>query len=239
VKEIRGLQPEGPYSLGGACFGGAVAYEMAQQLRAQSQEIEFLLLVETWPPPEDRPLRDAMLRQSHQVMFLANAARRHMSQMVQHGPGMSPRKLFAAVRERFTIVGEMIAQRDVYRGDSAAMYVDRVSRANTRAFARYRPRPYDGEVHLVLASARPLRSKTDDPRLYWGQLARGGFQRYDIPARDSGLIMKSPHVETLTGWVREALRAARQKAGQGLVRAIGSVAHRAVAGTVLSFLFLM
>jgi len=51
--------------------------------------------------------------------------------------------------------------------------------------------------------------------------------------------MKSPHVETLTGWVRESLRTARQKAGQGFARAIGSVAHRAVAGTVLSCLFLM
>jgi aspartate racemase len=239
VSEIRRLQPQGPYSLGGACFGGAVAYEMAQQLRAQSQEVDFLLLVETWPPPEERPLRDAMLRQSHQVMFLVQAGRRHISQIVQHAPRMSPRALVSAFRERLTIVGEMIAQRDVYRGDSAAMYVDRVSRANTRAFARYKPKPYDGEVHLVLASARPLRSKEDDPRLIWGALARGGFHRYDIPARDSGLILKSPHVETLTGWVREALQCARQKAAQGLTRAIGSAAHRALAGTVLTFLFLV
>jgi amino acid adenylation domain-containing protein len=238
VNEIRRLQPQGPYSLGGACFGGAVAYEMAQQLRAQSQEVEFLLLVETWPPPEDRPLRDAMLRLSHTVMFLAYAARRHTHQIIHNAPRMSPRALMAAFRERFSIVGEMIAQRDVYRGDSAAMYVDRVSRANTRAFARYRPQPYDGEVHLVLASARPLRSKEDDPRLLWGALARGGFHRYDIPARDSGLILKSPHVETLTGWVREALRTARKKAAQGLARALGSVAHRALAGTMLSFFFL-
>ena len=134
VREIRRLQPHGPYSLGGACFGGAVAYEMAQQLRAQSEEVEFLLLLETWPPPTDRPALSAILRYSHQITFLADAARRHIAQIIRLSPRKSPRMLVAALRERSRIVAEMIAQRDVYRGDSAVMYVDRVSRANTRAF---------------------------------------------------------------------------------------------------------
>ena len=211
IKEIRRLKPHGPYSLGGACFGGAVAYEMAQQLRAQSEEVDFLLLVETWPPPVDRPVVDAVLRYSHHISFLVSAARRHLTQILQ----LSPRRVAVALYERSKVIGEMIVQRDVYRGSSAAMYVDRVSTANLRAFARYKPRPYDGEVHLVLASARPLRS-SDDPRLYWARLARGGYHRHDIPARDSGLILKSPHVEKLTEWVREALRNARQRARRGL-----------------------
>jgi pimeloyl-ACP methyl ester carboxylesterase len=33
LSEIRKLQPTGPYYLGGYCFGGIVAFEMAQQLR--------------------------------------------------------------------------------------------------------------------------------------------------------------------------------------------------------------
>ena len=34
VVEMRKLQPHGPYKIGGYCFGGLVAFEMAQQLRA-------------------------------------------------------------------------------------------------------------------------------------------------------------------------------------------------------------
>src|SRR5690606_29207624 len=64
VSEIRKVQPTGPYYLGGACFGGAVAYEMAQQLRAAGEEIAFLMLLETWPPPRRRPIIDALVRQS-------------------------------------------------------------------------------------------------------------------------------------------------------------------------------
>ncbi|HEU4625141.1 MAG TPA: amino acid adenylation domain-containing protein [Steroidobacteraceae bacterium] len=226
IREIRRLQPHGPYSIGGACFGGAVAYEMAQQLRAQSEEVDFLLLVETWPPPRQRPVIDTALRYSHHVRFLVNAARRNLAQL-----RLSPRMLVATLYQHAKVLGEMIAQRDVYRGDSAAMYVDRVSHANIRAFARYQPQPYDGEIHLVLASARPIGS-TQDPRLYWADLARGGVRRYDIPARDSGLILKSPHVEKLSDWLREALRVARQKGARAVERIQVVTAQSLVFGLV-------
>ncbi len=44
IDEIRSLQPRGPYRLAGFCFGGLVAYEMAQQLHAQGQVVSFLAL---------------------------------------------------------------------------------------------------------------------------------------------------------------------------------------------------
>jgi amino acid adenylation domain-containing protein len=39
VAEVRSVQPEGPYTLGGACIGGVIAFEMAQQLQASGEEI--------------------------------------------------------------------------------------------------------------------------------------------------------------------------------------------------------
>mgnify|MGYP003578243780 CR=1 FL=1 len=50
LKEIRDVQPVGPYYLIGACMGGVVAYEMAQQLRDAEQEVGPLILLETWLP---------------------------------------------------------------------------------------------------------------------------------------------------------------------------------------------
>ena len=49
INEIRGLQPHGPYYLGGYCFGGNVAYEMARQFTAQGEEIALLLLLDAAP----------------------------------------------------------------------------------------------------------------------------------------------------------------------------------------------
>jgi aspartate racemase len=49
VSEIRKMQPEGPYLLGGYSFGGAVAYEMARQLSTKNQPVAFLALLDSYP----------------------------------------------------------------------------------------------------------------------------------------------------------------------------------------------
>jgi FkbH-like protein len=51
LAEIRNLQPQGPYLLGGQCWGGTVAFEMAQQLKAEGQEVALLALLDTPYPP--------------------------------------------------------------------------------------------------------------------------------------------------------------------------------------------
>src|SRR6267142_1811949 len=47
VKEIRRVQPHGPYFMGGYCLGGTIAYEMAQQLRAGGEQVALLALFDT------------------------------------------------------------------------------------------------------------------------------------------------------------------------------------------------
>ena len=47
VTEIIKIQPEGPYFIGGFCFGGLIALEIAQQLTQQGKEVANLILVET------------------------------------------------------------------------------------------------------------------------------------------------------------------------------------------------
>src|SRR5207247_6318504 len=57
LREFRQVQADGPYYLVGACMGGVVAYEMAQQLCAAGQKIGLLALLETWPPRPGPRLR--------------------------------------------------------------------------------------------------------------------------------------------------------------------------------------
>ncbi|MGC1963553.1 MAG: thioesterase domain-containing protein, partial [Candidatus Sulfotelmatobacter sp.] len=47
INEIRSVQPEGPYLLGGYSMGGSVAFEMARQLTAQGQERAVVVLFDT------------------------------------------------------------------------------------------------------------------------------------------------------------------------------------------------
>ena len=55
IAEVRAVQPEGPYFLGGLSFGGIVAFEMAQQLYACGQEVGLLALFDTPTPWASAP----------------------------------------------------------------------------------------------------------------------------------------------------------------------------------------
>ncbi len=47
IAEMRQVQPHGPYHLGGFSGGGITAYEIAQQLTAQGEEVAALVLLDT------------------------------------------------------------------------------------------------------------------------------------------------------------------------------------------------
>ena len=60
VKEMRMVQPKGPYIVGGHCFGGAIAFEIAQQLQAEGQKVASLILIDAYRPavlPSSRRIR--------------------------------------------------------------------------------------------------------------------------------------------------------------------------------------
>lgn len=200
INEIRRVQPRGPYHLGGTCFGGLVAYEMAQQLRAQGEDVPFLMLLESWPPSRYLFLFDKIRLYSSHLRFVISATKRNLQEIA----ALSPRVMLGALRKRLGVLGEIVEQRDVYRGDRATMYVDAVSTANHRAYIHYKPRPYVGRLLLVIASAREFRGP--DTRRWWRGLAPSGYIQREIPVTSSGPLLISPHVEVLAEWMREALR---------------------------------
>jgi amino acid adenylation domain-containing protein len=50
VAKIRKVQPKGPYTIGGFCLGGVLAYEIAFQLRASGQQVPLLVLLDAPNP---------------------------------------------------------------------------------------------------------------------------------------------------------------------------------------------
>jgi non-ribosomal peptide synthetase component F/thioesterase domain-containing protein/acyl carrier protein len=45
IRDMRAVQPEGPYNLAGFCFGGTLAFEVANQLTQQGEKVHVLALV--------------------------------------------------------------------------------------------------------------------------------------------------------------------------------------------------
>lgn len=52
IASLRAVQPEGPYQLVGFCGGGLIAFEMAQQLQAQGQKVDLLVMIEPRAGPD-------------------------------------------------------------------------------------------------------------------------------------------------------------------------------------------
>jgi amino acid adenylation domain-containing protein len=50
VTAIQSFQPHGPYQIGGWSFGGVVAYEIAQQLQRQGEEVSLLAILDSYVP---------------------------------------------------------------------------------------------------------------------------------------------------------------------------------------------
>jgi len=50
IQEIQTVQPEGPYLLVGACIGGNIAFEMAQQLKKQNQQVLLVVMIDSLNP---------------------------------------------------------------------------------------------------------------------------------------------------------------------------------------------
>src|SRR5690606_24428080 len=48
IREMRTVQPEGPYYLGGECMGGTITFEIARQLEAAGQKVNLLVMFDTF-----------------------------------------------------------------------------------------------------------------------------------------------------------------------------------------------
>ncbi|APE42970.1 polyketide synthase [Sulfitobacter alexandrii] len=71
LREIKRLQPEGPYILAGYSGGGITAYEMAQQLRAAGDDVAVLAMLDT-----PLPVRPSLSRPDKALIKLAELRRK-------------------------------------------------------------------------------------------------------------------------------------------------------------------
>ncbi|MES2937942.1 MAG: amino acid adenylation domain-containing protein [Pseudomonadota bacterium] len=149
---IRTVQPEGPVRLAGWSFGGMLAYEIAAQLRARGEEVEFLGLLDTVAgSDEPAPVRPTT---PHGILLFACEAR----------AGESPEK-----RQALDALGPLagdIPYDDLFgRCAAAGLLPHFISRMNAtegrqylarlvaheNAINSYLPRPLDVPVHLFVA----------------------------------------------------------------------------------------
>jgi amino acid adenylation domain-containing protein len=206
VKEIRALQPQGPYYLAGYCFGGAVAFEMAQQLRREGQTVGLLALIEASWAGHAHPLRRAVRRLRRRIAF----------ERAQMGPLTAPEQLrylagkatLVAREQAAALLERVAARRPGVRRDVSPVEraIRRVETAHLMAIRHYVPEVYPGRLALF-RHARPSARRHGDPTSGWGALATGGIDVHEIPG-NRPTVVDEPDVRILAERLAVCLEAA-------------------------------
>ena len=71
VKALLEFQPDGPYRLGGFCWGGIVALEMARQIQVQGGYVEALLVIDSDPKYVRLKSARKLIRYLRMLLFLS------------------------------------------------------------------------------------------------------------------------------------------------------------------------
>jgi non-ribosomal peptide synthetase component F len=165
---LRAVRPKGPYVIGGFCVGGVVAYELAQQIEASGESVEMLLIIDA--TAEDKGLRvirwltdacGALLRWDDRSKVdhfgLWTLWRGRLARWSGLGLAAQARVVFRRIGNRFVRVFNRLrprppqaASQSVGPAKSGEREPD-VPSAFQWASARYRPRPYQGPVALLLS----------------------------------------------------------------------------------------
>ncbi len=213
IEEIRAFQPRGPYYLGGSSFGGLVAYEMAQQLRAAGEKVGLLAFFDTNGPgyPRLLPTTTAWKRK---LDWWRDRVALHWGNL----RASSGREKLTYAREKAQRWEKQMRWKrqhlwDVVRDRVArAFWPEAIKQARVigyRAGTTYEPKAYAGRATLFRATEQP-RGIYPDRTLGWGLLVQGGLKIYETPGHH-GAIVREPRSRVLAAQLTDALRQAQTR----------------------------
>ncbi|WP_144572332.1 non-ribosomal peptide synthetase [Bacillus paramycoides] len=185
IEEIKRVQPEGPYRLGGWSLGGAIAYKIATVLRNQGEEVELLVLMDTKVPSEqDHKTREDMLSYISKHFI-------HLDLTEQEGE---------LVHQQDRLVERLIME-GVLPPDANLMNLKQVINAHRKCLnlmAEHDLIPYFGEV--IYFSAEEGKELFTD----WKPLLKGRVNKYSVPGSHEEIVA-SPAVEKIAQYLLNEL----------------------------------
>ena len=207
LAELRSLQPEGPYFLGGYCFGGLLALEAAQKLSASGQEVALVVLIQTMNPTYSRFRPDLSVFQRSWY----RAAKR-VDLELEHLRQRGPSHILERCRRTWDIAVARTSLRvdnwtsnghghhddndnDQPKSRSLAYTLERLAIEHEKAIVHYVPRPYSGPVVLFRAG-RQLSGLMTDFTLGWKDVLTGNLDIFEVPGHQETMLSE-PNVRLL------------------------------------------
>ncbi|MDJ0554420.1 MAG: amino acid adenylation domain-containing protein [Microcoleaceae cyanobacterium MO_207.B10] len=166
IKTIQEFQPKGPYQIGGWSFGGVVAFEMAQQLLQQGEEVSLLALLDPWVP--------ILLDPNKKIdnLYMRGVLSRYFG-------GMFGRTDLVTQDELLGLSSEEQIEFIIDKAERLELFPKEATREQNRRFVdviigtlkatySYKRRPYPGKVTVFRAQEKHPHGI--DPQLVWVEM---------------------------------------------------------------------
>lgn len=170
IREIKLVQPTGPYLLAGGSMGGTLAFEVARQLTELGDSVEKLIMFDTFGPniniksydPAERSFfKDLKISLEYRGKSLLNKVRTLL----------------------FNALGMPIP---------LSILLFNLELNNYKALWKYRPQKYKGDLHLIRAKGRET-GWYSDPLMGWKDTIEGQISTYEISG-SHGDFIESPEI---------------------------------------------
>ena len=205
IKEIRDVQPEGPYLIGGRSSGGTIAFEMACQLTAAGEEVALLALLDAYPAGYfkllpgsgsfgQRAQRLARKVESHRQnlgQLSTTSKLQYLLDKLKFAPAKVKHKIYRRAYKFYRRLGRPLPR-----------VLKNIEELNFAAVKDYVPRVYPGHATIFLATDDLTAAY--DVEEGWQDLVSGGLQKIRVPGNHLDIV-KEPHVRVLAQQLRACL----------------------------------
>jgi amino acid adenylation domain-containing protein len=211
VKQIKEVQPRGPYQLGGWCMGATVAYEAAQQLVSSGDAVSLLAIFDEVPrfEIEISPITAEEVAENEKK-YLRAMLRQIYPPKIKISGLYVPEELKLGFDDQLDLLLLHYRELGYVPKDITAKQYHRyltVWATNMAAKKRYRLQPFPGQVTLF----RSTLNQHADPTYGWKNLALGGLEIHNFDMEHKDFVVTQGNARRLA----EVLNKCFQDSGTG------------------------
>lgn len=181
IRQIRTIQPTGPYHLLGWSLGGNVVQAMASQLQSQGEAVNLVALLDSYPstvlpyqaPDEEKALIALLVLGGYDPKNLGDKP-------------LNIDNVIAILRRD----GSALASLD----EESILNLKTVFVNSVRILSKYRPKPFHGDILFFRSSSMPEWSAPIYPET-WQPYIRGRIEQYHMDCHHKDMCQPKPLAE--------------------------------------------
>lgn len=209
IKDIKALQPEGPYLLGGFCLGGRIALEIAHQLRECGDIVPLVALfgTPTTQTKEEREKKPSISKRTELLSQLSTPRKSAAYTLDTLYRKLNRLDLWNIFNTNQKKSGNQPIE-ETQALSSQKLQRSRVYRANCIANRLYQQNSFDG--HIVSFWARHDSRFSKNSQSYWAQITSGAFSSVKVNDHTMGTVFKGPNTQRVASILRTHLEGAER-----------------------------